>query len=94
MTDPFSCDLTQIPPEHLAVLRRWVEDRFVNAVTPLSIRLQREPHGNFLCDLTLREARKTVDHVMEHVNEIRALSDATGRDPGAAGTIVFPPRVG
>ncbi len=75
---PAEPDLTSLSPEDLRRVRAWVEDRFVNAVTPLHLRLQREPRGNFLCDATLCEAQRAVAHVMEHVEEIRALAAGRG----------------
>lgn len=66
-------DLSKLSVEDLRRVRMWVEDRFTNAITPLNIRLQREPRVHFECDGTLVEARNTVNHVMEHVREIRDL---------------------
>jgi len=37
------CDLRKLSPTDLALVRRWAEDRLINAVTPLDIRLQLEP---------------------------------------------------
>ena len=44
MADPLlDCDLRKLSKEDLALVRRWAEDRLINAVTPLDIRLQLEP---------------------------------------------------
>jgi len=70
MTDPIEA-VAALSLEQRRAVCRWVEDRFVNAVAPLSVRLQRESPVNIGCDRTLQEAQAAVDHVMGHVNEIR-----------------------
>jgi len=79
-------DLSRLTPTDLALVRRWVEDKLINAVTPLDIRLQLEqpgvlacpvgegPHSHGACDLTCQEARRTVTRILEIVDEVRALS--------------------
>jgi hypothetical protein len=73
MTDPLD-EVAAFSPEQRRVVCRLIEDRFVNAIAPLSVRLQREPPINFTCDRTLQEAQRTVDHVMRCVNEVRRMA--------------------
>jgi hypothetical protein len=60
--------------EQRRVVCRLVEDRFVNAIAPLSVRLQRESPVNLACDGALQEAQRTVEHVMRCVNEVRRMA--------------------
>ena len=46
----------------------------INAIYPLSIRLQMEMPGTMGADLTLQEARGAVDRVMKAVEEVRAVA--------------------
>jgi hypothetical protein len=71
-------DLSKLSPEDLRRVRRWVEDRMINAIYPLSIRLQMEMPGTMGADLTLQEARGAVDRVMEAVEEVRKLAAGRG----------------
>lgn len=69
-------------------MRHWVEDRFVNAITPLDIRLQREMPGVMAADATLQSARGAVQRVMAAVEEIRRMTEDRGPgtdDGGPAG---------
>ena len=50
----------------------------INAIYPLSIRLQMEMPGTMGADLTLQEARGAVDRVMEAVEEVRKLAAGRG----------------
>jgi len=45
-------DLRKLSAEALKLVRAWAEDRLINAVTPLDIRLQLEQPGVLACDLT------------------------------------------
>lgn len=79
-------DLSRLSPEDLARVRRWVEDRFVNAIQPLALRLDMEMPGTIRADPALQEARRTVDRVLARVEEIRALARGEGgREPRAEG---------
>ncbi len=81
-------DLTKLSVEDRRIVCAWVEDRFINAITPLGSRLQMEPPGMMAADRTLQVAQKAVEHVMEHVEEIRALArgqQAAGSRQGAGG---------
>jgi hypothetical protein len=73
MTDPLD-EITKFTPDQRLAVCRLIEDRFINAIQPLSIRLQRESPVNLGCDATLQEAQRAVDHVMEHVNEVRRVA--------------------
>ena len=68
-------DLSRLSPSDLALVRRWAEDRLINAVTPLDIRLQLEQPGVLACDLTCQEARRTVERIVGIVDEVRALAE-------------------
>jgi hypothetical protein len=70
VTDPLE-DVAALSLDQRRAVCRWVEDRFVNAIQPLALRLQRESPVNMGCDETLQVAQRAVEHVMEHVNEIR-----------------------
>jgi hypothetical protein len=73
MTDPIE-EIALLSLDQRRAVCRLIEDRFVNAIAPLSVRLQREPAINFTCDRTLQEAQAAVKHVMEHVNEVRRIA--------------------
>ena len=73
-------DLGKLSPADLLRVRRWVEDRFVNAISPLAIRLQLLEADAGQAARTIEEARAAVSHVLEHVEEVRSL--AAGFRPG------------
>ena len=79
-------DLSKLSPEHLAIACAWVEDRFLNAVTPLGVRLQMEPPGMMAADKTLQVAQRAVAHVLEHVDEIRAIARGQGSEVRGQGS--------
>ncbi len=69
-------DLTQVCPAARARLLAWVEDRFVNAVTPLHGRLQileQRPSVEATAAV-LRAAQAAVDQVLARVDELRRLA--------------------
>jgi hypothetical protein len=68
------CDLRKLALEDLAIVRRWAEDRLINAVTSLDIRLQLQQPGVLACDLTCQEARRTVERILGIVEEVRKLA--------------------
>jgi len=76
-----SQDLSKLSKEDLAVVRRWIEDAFVNAICPLATRLQMEMPGTLAADKTLQAAQVAVRKVMEKVECVRALAD--GKAHGA-----------
>ncbi len=67
-------DLTKLSAEDLGRVVRWVEDRLINAITPLDVRLQMELPGTIRADWTLQAAQAAVRKVMAAVEEVRALS--------------------
>jgi hypothetical protein len=71
-------DLSRLSAEDLARVCRWVEDRMINAITPLDVRLQLEMPGTMAADPTLQTARKAVQRVMTAVGELRALARRAG----------------
>jgi len=73
MTDPID-EIAALSLDQRRAVCRLIEDRFVNAIQPLSIRLQRESPVNLACDVTLQEAQRTLERVMAHVNEIRQVA--------------------
>jgi len=75
---PFDDDLTNLGAEDLLRVRRWIEDRFVNAIYPLAIHLMLEPPRGHQRTRTLREAKRTVDRVLEVVEEVRKLAAEVG----------------
>jgi hypothetical protein len=54
-------------------VRSWVEDRFINAVCPLALRLNMEAPWQLSKDRTLQEARRTIDRVLAAVEEVRRI---------------------
>ena len=75
---PFDDDLKNLGPEDLLRVRRWIEDRFVNAVYPLAIRLMMENPRGHQRNRTVQEAKKTVDRVLEAVEEVRKMAAEIG----------------
>jgi hypothetical protein len=75
---PFDDDLKTLGPENLLRVRRWVEDRFVNAVYPLAIHLMMENPRSRQKDATVKEAKKTVDRVLSAVEEVRKIAAEIG----------------
>jgi hypothetical protein len=71
-------DLASLPPEDLSRVRRWIEDRFINAVCPLMLRLRLEMPRLLNADRTLQEAQRTVDRVMAAVDEVRRIDEKVG----------------
>ena len=69
----FRFDLSGLAPEDLRRVTRWVEDRMINAVTPLYVRLQRERPGTLRADRTLQAAVTAVRKVLAGVEELRTL---------------------
>lgn len=70
-------DLSQLAPADRLRVCRWVEDRMINAINPLAIRLQQEMPGSIAADPTLRYAIHAVQRVQAAVAEIRALAGET-----------------
>lgn len=68
-------DLSKLSKEDLAIVRRWVEDAFVNAICPLATRLQMEMSGTLAADKTLQAAQVAVRKVMEKVEFVRDLAE-------------------
>ncbi len=77
-------DLTALRPDDLHRVCRWVEDRLINAVTPLAIRLQLDMPGGACVDHTLLAAQWAVKRVLAAVDEVRRIVDGT-RDPILSG---------
>jgi len=75
LTPELDADLSKLRPEDLRRVRLWVEDRLINAVTPLDIRLQMQMPGTMAADVVYREAARTVKQVVAIVDEIRALAE-------------------
>ena len=71
-------DLRHLAPEDLNRVRRWVEDRFVNAVCPLAVRLRLSMPENLRSDYTLQTALVAVERVMAAVDEVRRMDGETG----------------
>jgi hypothetical protein len=72
-------DLSKLSAEDLRRVCRFVEDRFVNAVAPLDMELQRAAvqratsNVERRTDLVYQRARYTVDRVLQIVGEVRGL---------------------
>ena len=71
-------DLKNLAPEDLNRVRRWVEDRFVNAVCPLAVRLRLSIPENLRSDYTLQAAQVAVERVLAAVDEVRRIDNETG----------------
>jgi hypothetical protein len=65
--------LAGLRPEDLGRVRSWIDDRFINAVCPLALRLNMETPLQLSKDRTLQEARRTVDRVLALVEEVRRI---------------------
>jgi len=65
--------LANLAPEDLGRVRRWIEDRFINAVCPLAFHLNREMPWMLGADRTLQEAQRAVERVLAAVEEIRRI---------------------
>jgi len=65
--------LTSLKPEDLVRVRSWIEDRFINAVCPLALRLNMEMPWLLSKDRTLQEAQRTIDRVLAAVEEVRRI---------------------
>jgi hypothetical protein len=65
--------LAKLRPEDLGRVRSWIEDRFVNAVCPLALRLNMEMPWLLSKDSTLQEAQRTIERVLAAVEEIRRI---------------------
>ena len=79
-------DLTTLSPEDLDRVCRWVEDRFVNAVTPLAMELQKDRSGTLCADRTLLIAKRAVKRVLAAVEEVRNAIVKVSRDDPAMQT--------
>lgn len=71
-------DLKNLAPEDLGRVRRWVEDRFVNAVCALAVRLRLAVPESVNSDRTLQAAKVAVDRVLAAVDEVRMMDNETG----------------
>lgn len=91
MTGPTEADLAleRLSAAELHRVRLWAEDRLLNIVSPLDLRLQMEMPGVLKIDPTLQAARLTVDRIVALVADVRKLDDQawiaaagsrTGRD--------------
>ena len=73
-------DLSKLNPTDLERVVRWVEDRLINAITPLNVYLQldvylqQEMPGNLRADRTLQAAQVAVREVMAAVEEVRRMA--------------------
>lgn len=65
--------LAGLRPEDLGRVRSWIEDRFINAVCPLALRLNMEMPWLLSKDRTLQEAQRTIDRVLAAVEEVRRI---------------------
>jgi hypothetical protein len=65
--------LASLRPEDLGRVRSWIEDRFINAVFPLALRLNMEMPWLLSKDRTLQEAQRTIDRVLAAVEEVRRI---------------------
>ncbi len=70
-------DLKRLAPEDLDRVRRWVEDRFINAVCPLALRLRLSVPEHLRSDHTLQVAMVAVERVMAAVDEVRRIGSET-----------------
>jgi hypothetical protein len=66
-------DLKNLAPEDLGRVRRWVEDRFVNAVCPLMVQLRLSTPENEPFESTLQVAQVAVERVLAAVDEVRRM---------------------
>jgi hypothetical protein len=67
-------DLSKLNPTDLERVVRWVEDRLINAITPLHVYLQQEMPGSLRADRTLQAAQVAVRKVMAAVEEVRRMA--------------------
>ncbi|MBI4241480.1 MAG: hypothetical protein HY613_07160 [Candidatus Rokubacteria bacterium] len=85
----FDDRLDLLSTDDLRRVVRFIEDRFVNSVTPLSVRLQMEMPGTLRADRTLRAAQDAVKRVLGAVDEARNILQAALRSE--AQTSIAPP---
>jgi hypothetical protein len=78
-------DLSILDPEDLQRVCVYIEDRFVNAVTPLAVRLQGELPDHVATNPTLQVAQRVVDRILAVVEEVRSLSDRSASQCGGSG---------
>lgn len=75
-------DLTRLRPEDLHRVCRWAEDRLINAVTPLVIRLQNQKSpGGPQRDQVLLAAQRAVNQVLAAVEEVRWMAGEATLQP-------------
>jgi hypothetical protein len=72
-------DLSKLNPTDLERVVRWVEDRMINAITPLDVYLQQEMPGSLRADRTLQAAQVAVRKVMAAVEEVRRMAECNRR---------------
>ena len=70
-------DLKHLASEDLGRVRRWIEDKFVNAVCPLVVRLRLAVPERVYTDHTLMAAQVAVDRVLAAVDEVRRMDGDT-----------------
>jgi len=75
---PYADDsLANLTPEDLGRVRSWIEDRFLNAVCPLALRLNLGMPSLLSRDRTLQEAQRTIERVLAAVEEVRRMDAQT-----------------
>jgi hypothetical protein len=75
---PYSDDaLANLTPEDLGRVRSWIEDRFLNAVCPLALRLNLEMPWLLSRNPALQEAQRTIERVLAAVEEVRRIDSQT-----------------
>lgn len=70
-------DLTKLGQQDIRRVQAFCEDRILNAITPLSFRLQMEQPGQIAADPTLQAALKACARLTEIVNEVRGVARRT-----------------
>jgi len=77
-------DLSKLSSEDLRRVCLFIEDRFVNAVAPLDMELQRQMPGVMAADVVYQRARRAVDRVLQIVGEVRGLTAASRQQAAAS----------
>jgi len=65
-------DLTRLSRDDLRIVLAWVQDRMLNAITPLDMRLQMEMPGSLAADPALQAGVHACRKVQAAIRELQA----------------------
>lgn len=67
-------DLRRLAPADLQIVLAWVQDRMLNAITPLDMRLQMEMPGSIAADPALQAGVHACRRVQAAIRELQAVA--------------------